>query len=80
MQGRLEANAVASFVREYWPWAFDQFPMTFGLLDRTRKALHGAQSLDDRPAVGAVVQAVTFRLDIKLPGDMRRRLDENGAA
>jgi hypothetical protein len=70
---------VASFVREYWRWAFDQFPMHFGLLDRTRKALAEAQGLEDKPAVHAVLRAVAFSLDIKMPDDIRRWLDGDGA-
>ena len=70
---------VAGFVREYWRWAFDQFPMSFGLLDRTRKALAEAQGLEDNPAVHAVLRAIAFSLAIKMPDDIRRWLDGDSA-
>jgi hypothetical protein len=70
---------VTTFVREYWQWAFDQFPMSFGLLDRTRKAVADTQDLNDKSAVHAVLRAVGFSLNIKMPDYLQKWLDEDCA-
>ncbi|HXJ41774.1 MAG TPA: hypothetical protein VNH18_21030, partial [Bryobacteraceae bacterium] len=68
---------VTPFVREYWQWAFDQFPMSFGLLDRTRKTVAATLELDDKSAVRAVLRAVGFSLDIKMPDYLQKWLTED---
>jgi len=67
---------VTTFVREYWQWAFDQFPMSFGLLDRTRKAVGATDELDDKSAVRAVLRAVGFSLNIRVPDYLQKWLDD----
>jgi hypothetical protein len=69
---------VACFVREYWEWAIDQSPMSFGLLNRTRKALDEARNLEDKPAVHTVLRSLAFSLSIEIPHDVRRWLDGTG--
>ena len=69
---------VARFVPEYWRWALDQFPMNFGLLNRTRKALSEAQELDEKTRVHAILHVVAFSLGIQVPEHLQRWLDPAG--
>ena len=71
---------VAKFMPEYWGWAFDQYPMSFGMLNRTRTAIANAQVLDDRARVRAILHAVAFSLAVYVPDEVQRWLDAVEAA
>jgi hypothetical protein len=66
---------VAKFVPEYWRWALDQYPMSFGLLNRTRRAIAETEALDDKARVHATLHAIAFSLAIRMPDDVQRWLD-----
>ena len=67
--------AVARFVREYWGWALDCYPMIFGLLNRTRVAVKEAQILDDKAMVRSILHTIAFSLDVQMPEYVRSWLD-----
>jgi hypothetical protein len=69
---------VAKFVPEYWRWALDQFPMNFGLLNRTRKAVSEARDLDEKTTVHAILHVVAFSLGVQVPDHLQRWLDARG--
>jgi hypothetical protein len=70
---------VAKFVPEYWRWALDQSPMSFGLLIRTRRAIADAQSLGDKPSIHGILHAVAFSLGVRVPDHIQGWLDEHRA-
>jgi hypothetical protein len=66
---------VAKFVPGYWRWALDQYPMSFGLLNRTRRVIAETEALDDKARVHATLHAIAFSLAIRMPDDVQRWLD-----
>ena len=68
---------VAKWVPEYWLFALDQSPMSFGLLVRTRRAIADAQALGDKPLVHSILRAVVFSFGIRVPDYIQSWLDEH---
>jgi tetratricopeptide (TPR) repeat protein len=66
---------MTKFVPEYWRWALDQCPMSFGSPNRTRQAISEAQGLKDKPTVHFVLRAVVFSLGVHVPDHVQRWLE-----
>jgi hypothetical protein len=62
---------IVEFVRDYWRWALDQYPMNFGLLARTRRTVVETKGDDDEAVVREILLAVTFSLALPLPSDVK---------
>jgi hypothetical protein len=68
-------ETVAKFISEYWLWALDYFPMSFGMASRTRRAISEAQTFDDKTRVHAIIRAAAFSLGVQVPNGVQRWLD-----
>jgi hypothetical protein len=77
LSGTLFHFTMASFVPEFWLWALDQYPMTFGLLSRTRRAVTEAHALDDKPKIRAILRSIASSLEIRVPDYVQRWLDDS---
>lgn len=71
----LYRETVAKFITEYWLWALDYYPMSFGMVSSTRKAVSDAQALDDKARVHAIMRAAAFSLGVQVPVEVQRWLD-----
>jgi hypothetical protein len=67
---------VAKFVPEYWRWALDRHPLSFGQLMRTLRVITEYQELGDKAKVHTILNAIAFSLGVSVPDDIQRWLDE----
>jgi hypothetical protein len=70
---------VGRFVPEFWLWAFDQYAIGFGQLNRTRLAVTKAIVLEDKSKIHKILDAVALSVGLVCPNDVQRWLDSSSS-